>query len=174
MQESFLDEGFILDKRIGIGQPRRIENAKILVANTPMDTDKIKIYGARVRVDSMSKVSLPSQSEEGQGQWLHQFISMRQSFAGADVGHVPAWAGMCLCLPTPSAKLFAKMCPCRCFFSRHGFTAWQLFAVAARAQPLLKASPALPGHKSSCSIPVWMHKLLSPWHWAGMALPTAR
>ena len=27
-----------------------------MVANTAMDTDKIKIYGARVRVDSMSKV----------------------------------------------------------------------------------------------------------------------
>ncbi len=59
MQESFLDEGFILDKRIGVGQPKRIENAKILVANTAMDTDKIKIYGARVRVDSMAKVSTP-------------------------------------------------------------------------------------------------------------------
>lgn len=55
-QESYLDEGFILDKRIGVGQPKRIENAKILVANTAMDTDKIKIYGARVRVDSMTKV----------------------------------------------------------------------------------------------------------------------
>ena len=40
-----------------MGQPKRIENAKILVANTAMDTDKIKIYGARVRVDSMQKVS---------------------------------------------------------------------------------------------------------------------
>lgn len=57
MQESFLDEGFILDKKIGVGQPKRIENAKILVANTAMDTDKIKIYGARVRVDSMQKVA---------------------------------------------------------------------------------------------------------------------
>ena len=56
-QESFLDEGFILDKRIGVGQPKRILDAKILVANTAMDTDKIKIYGARVRVDSMAKVS---------------------------------------------------------------------------------------------------------------------
>ncbi len=56
VQESFLDEGFILDKKIGVGQPKRIENAKILVANTAMDTDKIKIYGARVRVDSMQKV----------------------------------------------------------------------------------------------------------------------
>ena len=52
-----MDEGFILDKKIGVGQPKRIENAKILVANTAMDTDKIKIYGARVRVDSMQKVS---------------------------------------------------------------------------------------------------------------------
>lgn len=57
LQESFLDEGFILDKKIGVGQPKRIENAKILVANTAMDTDKIKIYGARVRVDSMQKVA---------------------------------------------------------------------------------------------------------------------
>lgn len=57
LQESFLDEGFILDKKIGVGQPKRIENAKIMVANTAMDTDKIKIYGARVRVDSMQKVA---------------------------------------------------------------------------------------------------------------------
>mmetsp|Transcript_647 Transcript_647/g.1360 ORF Transcript_647/g.1360 Transcript_647/m.1360 type:complete len:530 (-) Transcript_647:562-2151(-) len=57
LKESFLDEGFILDKKIGVGQPKRVENAKILVANTPMDTDKIKIYGARVRSDSMTKVA---------------------------------------------------------------------------------------------------------------------
>lgn len=56
MQDSFLDEGFILDKKIGVGQPKRITDAKVLIANTPMDTDKIKIYGARVRVDSMAKV----------------------------------------------------------------------------------------------------------------------
>lgn len=48
---------FILDKKIGVGQPKRIENAKVLVANTAMDTDKVKIYGARVRVDAMSKVA---------------------------------------------------------------------------------------------------------------------
>lgn len=46
-----------MDKKIGVGQPKRIENAKILVANTAMDTDKIKIYGARVKVDGMSKVA---------------------------------------------------------------------------------------------------------------------
>jgi T-complex protein 1 subunit beta len=58
VQDSFLDEGFILDKKIGVGQPKRITDAKVLIANTPMDTDKIKIYGARVRVDSMAKVLL--------------------------------------------------------------------------------------------------------------------
>lgn len=47
-----------------MGQPKRIENAKVLVANTPMDTDKIKMYGARVRVDSMAKVAEIEQSEK--------------------------------------------------------------------------------------------------------------
>lgn len=48
LRDSYLEEGFILDKSFGIGQPRCIKNAKILIANTPMDTDKIKIYGSRV------------------------------------------------------------------------------------------------------------------------------
>lgn len=42
LEDSYLDEGFLLDKKIGVNQPKRIENAKILIANTPMDTDKIK------------------------------------------------------------------------------------------------------------------------------------
>nr|KAF6451923.1 chaperonin containing TCP1 subunit 2 [Molossus molossus] len=49
--------GFLLDKKIGVNQPKRIENAKILIANTGMDTDKIKIFGSRVRVDSTAKVA---------------------------------------------------------------------------------------------------------------------
>ena len=57
LRDTYLDEGFILDKSVGVGQPKRIENARILVANTPMDTDKIKIYGAKVRADSMMKVA---------------------------------------------------------------------------------------------------------------------
>lgn len=36
LSDSYLDEGFILDKRIGVNQPKRLENAKILVANTGM------------------------------------------------------------------------------------------------------------------------------------------
>lgn len=64
LKESFLAEGFILDKKIGVGQPNRVENAKILVANTPMDTDKIKIYGARVKVESLSKVAEIEEAEK--------------------------------------------------------------------------------------------------------------
>jgi T-complex protein 1 subunit beta len=56
LRDSYLEEGFILNKKIGVGQPRRMENATILLANTSMDTDKIKIFGSRVRVDNMTKV----------------------------------------------------------------------------------------------------------------------
>jgi len=57
LNDSYLDEGFLLNKKIGLNQPKRVENAKILIANTPMDADKIKIYAARVRVDAVSKVA---------------------------------------------------------------------------------------------------------------------
>merc|ERR1719295_1686076 len=58
LDESFLDaEGFILKKQPGVRQPKRVENAKILIANTPMDADKIKVFGSRVRVDGVAKVA---------------------------------------------------------------------------------------------------------------------
>jgi T-complex protein 1 subunit beta len=63
VKTSFLDEGFLLRKKIGVGQPKRIENAKILIANTAMDTDKIKIYGSRVRVESLGKVAEIEEAE---------------------------------------------------------------------------------------------------------------
>ena len=68
--------GFILDKTIAVNSPKRMENAKILIANTckclhrviplhsrytsnfsAMDTDKVKIFGARVKVDSTGKLA---------------------------------------------------------------------------------------------------------------------
>jgi len=57
LTDSFLDSGFLLDKKIGLNQPKRVENARILIANTPMDTDKIKVFGSRIRVDSVAKVA---------------------------------------------------------------------------------------------------------------------
>ena len=38
--DSYLAEGFVLDKKIGIGQPKRLEKAKVMVE--PMDTDKMQ------------------------------------------------------------------------------------------------------------------------------------
>jgi len=64
MRDSFLAEGFILDKKIGVGQPKKMQNCKVLVANTPMDTDKIKIYGAKVKVDSLAKVAEIESAEQ--------------------------------------------------------------------------------------------------------------
>jgi len=56
LRDSYLDEGFILEKKIGVGQPKRVENANILVANTAMDTDKIKIFGSRVKANNQADV----------------------------------------------------------------------------------------------------------------------
>lgn len=57
LKDSFLDEGFILEKSISVGCPRRKENPKILLANTPMDYDKIKIMGSKVKASSMDQVA---------------------------------------------------------------------------------------------------------------------
>lgn len=56
--------GFILDKTIGVNCPKRLENAKILIANTAMDTDKIKIFGSRVKVDGTGKLAELERAEK--------------------------------------------------------------------------------------------------------------
>ncbi|KAK6020921.1 T-complex protein 1, beta subunit [Ostertagia ostertagi] len=51
MSDSYLDEGFLLEKLPGMYQPKRMEKAKILIANTPMDTDKVdKILAHKINV----------------------------------------------------------------------------------------------------------------------------
>ena len=57
LKESFLADGLILEKTISTGCPKIKKNAKIMVANTSMDYDKIKIYGSKVKVDSIEKVA---------------------------------------------------------------------------------------------------------------------
>jgi len=64
LTDSYLAEGFILEKAISVGCPKRIENAKILVANTPMDYDKIKIYGTRVKTESMEAIAEIERAEK--------------------------------------------------------------------------------------------------------------
>jgi T-complex protein 1 subunit beta len=57
LKDSFLADGFILEKSISIACPKSKKNPKILVANTQMDYDKIKIYGSKVKVDSIDKMA---------------------------------------------------------------------------------------------------------------------
>lgn len=65
LKDSYLAEGFILEKRIGTGMPKTVKGGcKVMVANTPMDTDKIKIYGAKVKVDSLDAVAEIEQAEK--------------------------------------------------------------------------------------------------------------
>ena len=55
--DSFLDEGFILDKRPNPLSPVRLGPCRILLANTSMDTDKVKIFGSRIRATSTDQLS---------------------------------------------------------------------------------------------------------------------
>jgi T-complex protein 1 subunit beta len=64
MTNSFMAEGFILEKTISTGCPKKKENPKILIANSPMDYDKIKIFGSKVRTDSMQKVAEIEEAEK--------------------------------------------------------------------------------------------------------------
>ncbi|KAA8916864.1 hypothetical protein TRICI_000983 [Trichomonascus ciferrii] len=64
LTDSFLDEGFILDKKFGVKQPKKIKDAKIMIANTSMDTDKVKIFGAKFKVDSTSKLAELEKAEK--------------------------------------------------------------------------------------------------------------
>lgn len=64
LNDSYLADGFILEKSISVGCPKRMVNAKILVANTPMDADKIKIYGAKVQTESLVTLGQIEQAEK--------------------------------------------------------------------------------------------------------------
>ena len=64
LADSYLDEGFVLEKSISVGCPKEKKNPKILIANTPMDYDKIKIYGSRVNVSSVEKFAEIEQAEK--------------------------------------------------------------------------------------------------------------
>lgn len=64
IKESFLCDGLILEKEISIGCKRSLKNCRILASNTPMDYDKIKIYGTRVRVETLQQVQDVSEAEK--------------------------------------------------------------------------------------------------------------
>jgi len=62
--DSFIADGFILEKTIATGCKKVAKNPKVMVMNTPMDTDKVKIMGSKVKADSMAKVGEIEASEK--------------------------------------------------------------------------------------------------------------
>lgn len=60
LEDSFYCDGFILDRETIIN----IENPRILVANTAMDYDKIKVFGAKVEVQSVGELVQIEESEK--------------------------------------------------------------------------------------------------------------
>lgn len=55
--DSYLDDGFLLEKKVGVGQPKRVVKPAVLIANTAMDADRIKIYSTSVKTDDMAEVA---------------------------------------------------------------------------------------------------------------------
>ncbi|XP_028968348.1 T-complex protein 1 subunit beta [Galendromus occidentalis] len=64
MLDSYLEAGFLLDKKPGLNQPKRVEKAQILIANTPMDSDKIKVFGSRMKCESIARVAELEEAEK--------------------------------------------------------------------------------------------------------------
>ena len=62
--DSFLADGMILEKSISTGSVRNLKNPRVMVANTQMDNDKIKIMGAKVKVDSFEKIGQIEEAEK--------------------------------------------------------------------------------------------------------------
>lgn len=64
LADLYLDDGFILEKRFGVGQPKVVHDARILVANTALDTDKVKVFGAKFKVDATAKLAELEKAEK--------------------------------------------------------------------------------------------------------------
>ncbi|ELQ74538.1 Chaperonin complex component, TCP-1 beta subunit (CCT2) [Trachipleistophora hominis] len=77
LQHSYLVDGFILDKDVVVPT---LKNPRILVANTSMDTDKIKINGAQVNVRSVGELS---QIEDAERQRMQEKV---EKIVGAENG----------------------------------------------------------------------------------------
>lgn len=64
LSDSYLADGLVLQKRIATGCARSIQNPKVMIANTQMDADKVKIMGSKVKVDSIMKVAEIEEAEK--------------------------------------------------------------------------------------------------------------
>ncbi|KAL0266129.1 UNVERIFIED_CONTAM: hypothetical protein PYX00_011845 [Menopon gallinae] len=56
LEESFLSDGFILKKDQPVDENTGTGDIRVLIANTSLDTDKIKVFGAKINVNSISRL----------------------------------------------------------------------------------------------------------------------
>ena len=63
LSDSFIADGMILEKTISTGCQHFAKNPRVMVANTPMDHDKIKIMGSKVKVDSIKSIGEIEEAE---------------------------------------------------------------------------------------------------------------
>ena len=55
--KSFLEDGLLLEKSFSKSNVKAINNPKVLVVNTNLDTDKVKIFGAKVTANDYEQIA---------------------------------------------------------------------------------------------------------------------
>lgn len=63
VSESYVDEGLLLECSVGTGQQKSFSKPKVLVTNTALDSDKIKVFGAKANVRSPADLELLESAE---------------------------------------------------------------------------------------------------------------
>ncbi|KAI5189203.1 T-complex protein 1 subunit beta [Nematocida minor] len=52
LSSSYIHPGLLIESDVGPGQKHKVANPKVLIANTSMDADRVKIFGAKATVSS--------------------------------------------------------------------------------------------------------------------------
>lgn len=64
LSDSYLADGLILEKTISTGCEKTVKNCRVMVANTSMDHDKIKIMGSKVVTGSIKDIGELEEAEK--------------------------------------------------------------------------------------------------------------
>ncbi|KAI5181957.1 T-complex protein 1 subunit beta [Nematocida sp. AWRm80] len=62
--DSHIDNGLLLECDIGPGQKTKFTNPRVLIVNTAMDADKIKIFGAKAQVKTPKELEFLEEAEK--------------------------------------------------------------------------------------------------------------
>jgi T-complex protein 1 subunit beta len=62
--DTYVEEGMLLECSTGPGQKKRVERPRVLVCNTALDSDKIKVFGAKANVSSPLELEMIESAEK--------------------------------------------------------------------------------------------------------------